>query len=253
VTIPTVGVIISYGEARYFLDRYGAVLAAAGALPAYLPYPAAEATLEGYLDTMDGIVATGGEDVHPDEYGEAAIPELGAVDRARDRFELALLRRAVERDRPVLAICRGVQALNVALGGTLHQDVRAQVPGALRHEPTPLWTDGGEPTPCGHDVRVSEGSLLADTVRRRRLAVNSYHHQAVCRPGRGVRVAARAPDGLAEAIEVPARRFVLGVQWHPELLLGQDAGTEALLDRFVGACARAARPRGPAAGAAARA
>jgi putative glutamine amidotransferase len=142
----------------------------------------------------------------------------------------------VERDRPVLAICRGLQALNVALGGTLYQDLRAEVPGALRHEPDAPWDAEGRLAPSAHDVAVEPGTLLAGTTGRTRLAVNSYHHQAVREPGAGVRVAARAPDGVVEAIELPARRFVLGVQWHLELLDG-DPVAEAILGRFLEACA----------------
>jgi putative glutamine amidotransferase len=233
---PTVGVIVSYGEARLFLERYGQVLERAGAVPVYLPYPAGPATVERHLAGCDGFMATGGEDVDPAEYGQAPRPELGPVDRARDRFELALLRRAVERDRPVLAICRGVQALNVALGGTLYQDLRAEVPGALAHEPDPVWDAAGRLAPCGHDVTVEPGTLLAGTTGRTRLSVNSYHHQAVREPGAGVRVVARAPDGVVEAIELPSRRFALGVQWHLELLDG-DRATDAILGRFLEACA----------------
>jgi putative glutamine amidotransferase len=236
VRVPTVGVIVSYGEARLFLERYGQVLERAGAVPVYLPYPAAPATVERHLAGCDGFMATGGEDVDPAEYGQAPRPQLGPVDRARDRFELPLLRRAVERDRPVLAICRGIQALNVALGGTLYQDLRAEVPAALRHEPDPPWDAQGRLVPSAHDVTVEPGTLLAGTTGRARLAVNSYHHQAVREPGAGVRVAARAPDGVVEAIELPARRFVLGVQWHLELLDG-DPAAEAILGRFLEACA----------------
>jgi putative glutamine amidotransferase len=233
---PTVGVIVSYGEARLFLERYGEMLERAGAVPVYLPYPTRPATIERHLARCDGFMATGGEDVDPAEYGHAPRPELGPVDRGRDRFELALLRRAVERDRPVLAICRGTQALNVALGGTLYQDLRAEVPGALPHEPDPLWEPGGRLAPCGHDVTVEPGTLLAGTTGRARLSVNSYHHQAVREPGAGVRVAARAPDGVVEAIELPSRRFALGVQWHLELLDG-DRAAAAILGRFLEACA----------------
>jgi putative glutamine amidotransferase len=233
---PTVGVIVSYGEARLFLERYGEMLERAGAVPVYLPYPTRPATIERHLARCDGFMATGGEDVDPAEYGHAPRPELGPVDRGRDRFELALLRRAVERDRPVLAVCRGTQALNVALGGTLYQDLRAEVPGALPHEPDPLWEPGGRLAPCGHDVTVEPGTLLAGTTGRARLSVNSYHHQAVREPGAGVRVAARAPDGVVEAIELPSRRFALGVQWHLELLDG-DRAAAAILGRFLEACA----------------
>ncbi len=253
MTIPKVGVIISYGEERLFLERYGQVLEAAGALPAYLPYPARSATLDGYLEWADGILATGGEDVHPEEYGEPPIPGLRAVDRARDRFELALLRRAVERDRPVLAICRGVQALNVAMGGTLYQDLRTQVPEGLVHEPEPLWDGDGRLAACGHEVTVEEGSALAAMLGRRRVSVNSYHHQAIREPGADVRIVARAPDGVVEAVELPARRFVLGLQWHLELMLGEGAGAEAILGRFVDECGRAAGSVGRALAAGGRA
>jgi len=238
MTAPRVGVIISYGEERLFLERYGQMLDAAGALPVYLPYPVGDGTLDRYLELTDGIMATGGEDVHPEEYGERPIPELGAVDRARDRLELALLRRAVAGDRPVLAICRGVQALNVAMGGTLYQDLPAQVAGALTHEPRPLWEAEGRLTPCEHEVLVEAGSILATTLGRGRRSVNSYHHQAVREPGAGVRVVARAPDGVIEAVELPARRFVLGLQWHLELTYGRDAGAQAILGRFVEECGR---------------
>jgi putative glutamine amidotransferase len=236
VSVPTVGVIVSYGEARLFLERYGQVLERAGAVPVYLPYPASPETIERHLAGCDGFMATGGEDVDPAEYGQAPRPGLGPVDRARDGFEVPLLRRAVERDRPVLAICRGAQALNVALGGTLHQDLRAEMPGALCHEPDPLWDAEGRLAPCAHEVAVEPGTLLAGMTGRARLSVNSYHHQAVREPGTGVRIAARAPDGVVEAIELPLRRFALGVQWHLELLDG-DPVAEAILGRFLEACA----------------
>jgi putative glutamine amidotransferase len=240
VATPTVGVIMSYAEERLFLERYGRVLEAAGALPVYLPYPAGEAALDGYLRWCDGFVATGGEDIDPAEYGERPLPELGPVDRARDAFELALLRRAVARDRPVLGICRGVQALNVAVGGRLYQDLRAQRPGTLVHEPVPLWDADGRLAACSHEVAVEPDSRLAAALGRTHLAVNSYHHQAVSHPGRDVRVVARAPDGVVEAIELPRHRFAVGVQWHLELMVGQDGGAEALLGRFLEACGRSA-------------
>jgi putative glutamine amidotransferase len=128
----------------------------------------------------------------------------------------------------------------VALGGTLYQDLGAQVPDVLTHEPAPLWEAAGRLTACEHEVAVEEGSVLAATLGRRRLSVNSYHHQAIREPGAGVRVVARAPDGVIEAVELPARRFVLGLQWHLELMLGDGAGAEAILARFVAECGRAA-------------
>lgn len=163
------------------------------------------------LDRLDGLVFSGGPDLDPAVYGQARHPRLGPdVDRAGDEYELALLAGATERDLPLLAICRGMQALNVSRGGTLHQHLPdiTDLAHGQRHAPF-------EPA---HPVSVARGSRLHQLARASELGVNSFHHQAVARLGAGLSVSATAPDGTIEAVTDPDATFVLGVQWHPEVL-----------------------------------
>jgi putative glutamine amidotransferase len=158
------------------------------------------------------------------------------VNRRRDDFELALTREALRRDAPILAICRGQQVLNVATGGTLVQDIPSTIEGAMLHGGT------GPRSRRAHRAEVAEGSRLRTILGRDELSVNSIHHQSVDRPGEGVVVSARCPeDGVVEGVEMPARRFVVGVQWHPESFWNQPDSFQALFDAHVGAC-RATAP-----------
>ena len=163
---------------------------------------------------VDGVLLPGGGDVLPSHYGEAAHPAFSAAEAGRDEYELELARRALEADLPLLAICRGIQVLNVACGGSLVQDIPDQVGTMLNH------TLREPPHAIAHDVWIADGSLL-ETLMRERLEgdtcpVNSRHHQAPMALGKGLVTSATAPDGVIEAIEDPAKRFCLGVQWHPE-------------------------------------
>jgi putative glutamine amidotransferase len=192
---------------------YLRTLDAAGAMPVVLP-PVGDA--EEYLERLDGICLSGGPDLDPDAYGALERhSELGPTEPSLDAFELALLSGAIERGLPILAICRGAQALNVACGGTLHQ----HVPG---HRQTELAT---EPS---HSVELEPRSRVARIAGARTLAVNSFHHQAVDRVGTGLRVVARAEDGTVEAVE--GAGFVVGVQWHAETLARHMCLFEALVD-----------------------
>jgi putative glutamine amidotransferase len=175
--------------------------------------PVAEA-----LADVDGLLLTGGGDVEPARYGESAHERVEEIDPARDTFEIALIAAARKQDLPIFAICRGVQVLNVAGGGTLVQDIPSQVPGALKHS---LVVPPHPPYELAHEVWVEKDSLLASLLGDRLVGsdtcdVNSRHHQAVKIVAAGYRVSATAPDGVIEAIEDPASRFCLGVQWHPE-------------------------------------
>lgn len=166
------------------------------------------------LDRIDALVLTGGGDVDPGLYGEAPHASFSPAEPGRDAFELELTRGALERGLPLLAICRGIQVLNVAAGGSLVQDIPSQVPGALEHRvSTP-------PSAIAHEVWVTPGSALASLMAERldedALLVNSRHHQAVARLAPGFVATATAPDGVIEAIEGPDLPFCLGVQWHPE-------------------------------------
>jgi putative glutamine amidotransferase len=206
---------------------YDAAVRRAGATPRPLSLddPATSA-----LDGVDGLLLTGGDDVDPALYGEAPHPTYDVSEPGRDAFEIDLVRRALDANLPVLAICRGLQVLNVALGGTLIQDIPSEPGVRLPHDPD------GPPTTLAHTVTVSPGSSLAaligpDDVR----AVNSRHHQAVRTLGRGLVVTATAPDGIIEAAEVPAARFCVGVQWHPENFHATGE-FDRLFEGFVAAC-----------------
>jgi putative glutamine amidotransferase len=177
----------------------------------------ASADVEETIAGIDGLMLTGGEDIAPSRYGEVAHDTVTAAEPGRDEFEIALVAAARARNLPILAICRGVQVLNVACGGTLVQDIPSQIAGALAHS---LAVPQHEPYELAHEVWVDKDSLLARLMRERlvdeALEVNSRHHQAVKQVAPGFVATATAPDGVIEAIEDPAARFCLGVQWHPE-------------------------------------
>jgi putative glutamine amidotransferase len=220
---------------------------AAGGLPVVMP-PMDEEAIEPLLDRLDGICLSGGPDLDPSLYEEEPHPELGPVEPDLDRFELAVAARADAREMPILAICRGTQALNIVRGGALHQHL-PDLSTEVAHRQT---NPGTEPS---HAVAVDPGSELAavlDGAAVEVADVNSFHHQAIDVLGEGLEVSARAPDGTVEAIEDPTRRFLIGVQWHAETLVHRPAEAE-LFRRFVEACRddgaeyeRAARRRGVA-------
>ncbi|MEA2218594.1 MAG: putative glutamine amidotransferase [Solirubrobacteraceae bacterium] len=184
----------------------------AGALALLLvPDPALVEDPDEVLDRVDGLLLAGGADVDPASYGAAPHPLTVAPDAARDAFEVALVRRALRRDLPLLGICRGMQIINVARGGTLHQDL-PELLGHEHHRRVAGSFDGAD-----HDVRLLAGSLAARVAGERLHATKSHHHQGVDRIGEGLRVTGWATiDDLPEAIEEPNNRFALGVQWHPE-------------------------------------
>jgi len=185
--------------------------------------------------SVDGVLLPGGGDVLPSIYGEAAHQTFSAAEPGRDDYELELARRAVAADLPVLAICRGIQVLNVACGGSLVQDIPAQLGTTVNHvlrEP---------PHAIAHDVWIAEGSLLEQLMRERlqtdTCPVNSRHHQAPMTLGQGLIASATAPDGVVEAIEDPGKRFCLGVQWHPENFY-RTGEFRSLFEGFVQAAGR---------------
>ncbi len=182
------------------------------------------ARAEAYLDRIDGLLLTGGDDPDPILFGEDPHPRIDLVDPRRDHFEIALVQGARARNLPLFGICRGVQILNIALGGDIYQDVPSQTGTGLQH--TQRRLDDGP----WHAVDIRAESHLAKIVGARQIRVNSFHHQACRRPGSGLSVCATAGDGIAEALEDSGQAFCLGVQWHPEL--GGDGGAE-LFDAFV--------------------
>lgn len=194
---------------------YVRAVAGGGGVPLVIPPYLEEAPLQAILHTIDGLVLSGGGDIHPAEFGEEDSGLLWRVDERRDRAELPLAEWALVEELPLLAICRGIQVLNVAAGGTLIQDISTQVPDALSHSSV-----AGRPVPSiAHTVEVSPDSRLARLVGAGELGVNSAHHQAVKDVGRELVVTARAPDGIIEGLEAPDHPFCIGVQWHPEVMV----------------------------------
>jgi putative glutamine amidotransferase len=222
---------------------------AAGGLPMVIP-PMDEEAIEPLLDRLDGLCLSGGPDLDPTHYGAEPHAELGPTEPDLDRFELTLARRADAREMPILAICRGTQALNVARGGVLHQ----HLPELGEEIPHRQQNPGTEPS---HPVRIERGSRLAAALGYEEevqvadcLDVNSFHHQAIDRLGDELAVTARAPDGTIEGIEDPRRRFLIGVQWHAETMVHR-AFEASLFRNFVEASRRSSadpgvNPRGAA-------
>lgn len=220
-------------------QAYLSAVIAAGGVPVLLPLGLDEARLLEALGRADELLLAGGEDMAPALFGEEPLPGLGAVDPERDAAELTLARRALEAGIPLLAICRGIQVLNVAAGGTLFQDIPSQVPGALKHD---CFYPAYPRDHIAHTVEIAPGSRLAavaqDAILRSNVPVNSLHHQAVKILGAGLRVVAQAPDGIVEAVEGTGDAWVLGVQWHPEELASGRADMRAIFRAFVEAAGR---------------
>jgi len=210
-------------------ENYFSAVVRAGGLPIALPHEP-ERTKE-YLSLIDGLVVTGGNfDVDPALFGAAKRHDSVSTKDRRTAFELAITRAAHTADMPALGICGGEQLMNVALGGTLIQHIPDVIPNAIAHEQSNPRNE------AGHAVALKQGTMLYKIAGRVKMQVNSAHHQAVDAAAPGLKVNALAPDGVIEGIEDPARRWFVGVQWHPEFAI--DAGDVRLFDSFVAACQR---------------
>ena len=225
--------LIGVTNCRKLEDYRQAVIHAGGDVRVLDP----SADLAGTLAGLDGLLLTGGGDIDPAKYGEAPHPTMSPAETGRDDFELGLVKLARERQMPILAICRGIQVLNVACGGTLVQDIASLVPGAMSHR---LDVPPHQPMEFAHEVWIDKDSQLSRIMRERlnddACDVNSRHHQAIRQIAPGFIVSATAPDGVIEAIEDPAARFCLGVQWHPENFF-RTGEFRSIFDSFLEAAA----------------
>ena len=226
---PIIG-ITTYGRdanGRYTLpSEYVAAIERAGAVPVLIPPVAAHAAR--YLELVDGVVLAGGGDLDPAHYGGATHATLYGIDRSRDALELELARRVVGRQHPVLAICRGMQVLNVALGGTLIEHLPAEVGEDVLHRAPPR-------EPVAHAVEIKPGSRLASITGTAKAAPMSWHHQAIRNLAPGLETVATAPDGTIEAVEMERHPWLIAVQWHPELTADTDPAQQRLFDALVSA------------------
>lgn len=222
------GPTLLHTATRFYVDA----VVRAGGTPFVLPALGAD-VVPDMLGALDGVVVTGGGDVAPARYGATPSDEVGNVDPERDDFDLMLVREALDRDIPVLAICRGMQVVNVALGGSLVQHIDG-------HQ---ALDDPGAPV---HEVEIAPDSDLAAALGVTSLDVNSMHHQAVLEPAPGLRAVAWAPDGSVEAVEQPGNRHLVSVQWHPELMV-EHRVQQGLFNQLVERADRSRRPeRSPA-------
>ncbi|PJJ30006.1 gamma-glutamyl-gamma-aminobutyrate hydrolase family protein [Lacrimispora celerecrescens] len=211
---------------------YMRALKAAGAIPVVMPLDASEEDLKQLTKDMDGFLFTGGPDVHPFLFGEETQAHCGNVSPARDQMEISLLPMIMELRKPVLGICRGIQVLNIALGGNIWQDIPSQV---TREFPLAHSQPFSYDMPC-HTVALTEGSLLARISESSSIKVNSMHHQAVRDLAPGLIASAYSPDHLIEALEMTDYPFFIGVQWHPEYLWEKNKEAFRLFQTFVNAC-----------------
>jgi putative glutamine amidotransferase len=220
-------------------QQYVRVLVAAGAVPWIIPLLEGDpASLRAIYERVDGIFLPGGVDLDPSAYCEGPSSLVGRTDPARDEIELTLTRWALDDHKPLLAVCRGIQVVNVAAGGSVHQDLATQLPGAIKHDYFPTRNQYTRDL-LVHDVEVTEGSKLHALLGAPVVKVNSMHHQGIKSLAVGLRPTAFAPDGLIEGLESPNGHFLLGVQWHPEALVERDPRMQRLFAAFI----EAAQPR----------
>ena len=229
---------VTGGSAK--LKNYLEAARQAGAEPVSVSLLLSASELQELARTLDGLLLTGSPaDVDPARFGAARRPECANPDQDRERTDFTLLEHAFAEHKPVLAICFGIQSLNVFLGGTLIQDIPSEMHTEIKHE----WhREKGDPEPF-HAARIEPGSQLAQLTGANEALVNSSHHQSVKEPGRGLRIAARAPDGVIEAVEWTGdSNWVMGVQWHPERMAATDALAQSLFRSLVSAAAARKSP-----------
>lgn len=233
---PIIGITTSINAEETVLEMnrtYTDAIMHAGAIPVLLPPTENPDLLAQYVQLIDGLLLSGGGDINPEYFSENQHWSCGDVSPVRDSFEIALCRRFIQTHKPVLGICRGIQLLNVALGGTLYQDLQTEFPAqtlAHRQKQRSLYPS--------HHVNVDEASFLANVLEASSITVNSHHHQAVRIVAPPLTAVAYSSDGVIEAIEMPQHPFCIGVQWHPERLYNNADNSvhTKLFRRFIAAC-----------------
>lgn len=232
---PVIGITSSHDDKNKILtvpDGYYKAVYRAGGLPFILSYDDTKDTIDDYFNELDGLLLTGGVDIDPMYYHEEPVPELGTVCPIRDGFEIELAKYFIIHQKPVFGICRGIQVINVAMGGSLYQDIQSERNGkSLKHQqdcPSEY---------ASHNVRIKEGSLIQKIMNGNlQIRVNSSHHQSVKQIGTGLTVSANASDGVIEAVEGIENDMVFGVQWHPENMFQSNELMYQLFDYFVRMC-----------------
>ena len=227
---PTVGVLPLWDEDKnsiWMLPGYMDGLLSAGALPVILPFSTENSDLERIFEICDGFLFTGGQDVSPALYNEIPIDGINCICEKRDILEIEIFRRAFALDKPILGICRGIQLINVAMGGTLYQDLHLQYPSDIIHRQSPPYDIPS------HTVTIEERCPLFNCLGINSADVNSSHHQAIKNLAPGLKAMAYSADGIIEAVYSPDRTFLWAVQWHPERLYNKDENNKKIFNAFV--------------------
>ena len=211
-------------------DFYFDAVQKAGGVPVIIPSVTDEETIEEYARILDGVVFTGGHDVWPQRFGEEPVKQVVEITHERDQLELVLFHKSYGAGIPILGICRGLQLVNIALGGTLYQDIYSQVEGVGGH------SFGYNPEEVYHSIQIEEGSIMKEIYNRETVHVNSEHHQAIKDLGRDLKVTSRAPDGIIESIESTNDKFVFAVQYHPEAIAPKYPEHQKIFNYFVEKC-----------------
>lgn len=217
----------SQKDSLWLVPGYIKMLEEAGAVPLILPLTDSQRELDCLFNLCGGFLLTGGQDVSPSLYGEERSPLCGEVSFERDVMDSYILKRAVNEDKPIFGICRGIQLMNAALGGTLYQDLPTERPSAVEHHMSPPYDR------AAHSVNILSDSALRGVLGKEKIGVNSYHHQAVKTLAPVLRAAAVSEDGIIEAVEMPSARFFMGVQWHPEFSYKTDENSRKIVRAFV--------------------
>lgn len=225
-----VGVMPLYDEEKdsyWMLPGYMKMLEAEDAIPIMLPLTSRTSELAYFLEFCGGFLLTGGQDVSPSIYHNDKKPWCGQCCEIRDEMDRYILTRAIEQDKPVLGICRGIQLMNACYGGTLYQDLQKEYASGIDHHMKPPYDR------VAHQVTLQKGTPLFDMLHKEQIGVNSYHHQAINELSPDFRAMAVSEDGLIEGIYMPSRRFIMGVQWHPELSYMIDGNSKKLIKAFA--------------------
>lgn len=233
--IPVIGVTPHYDSENNrvcIASMYLEAVMDAGGVPLLLPLKAEYQSLAAAANLCDGFLFTGGPDIDPFRFGEETIPECDVVYPDRDEMEEVIFKAALKEKKPVFGICRGIQVLNVFLGGTLYQDIPAQ----FHSSPSICHSQKSGRTVLSHSVSIESGTPLSDIIKADTLMVNSFHHQAIKDLAPGLKAAARSKDGLIEAVYMEEHPFFLAVQWHPEHLFRVNEGAKKLFHAFVESC-----------------
>ena len=232
MTRPIIGITVDI-ENDGFLSSphsYFSSVEKSGGLPLIIPFLENDDTIDRLVALCDGFLFSGGNDIAPERYGENKIEQCGEIAPLRDELEFKLLDKLLKTEKPILAVCRGAQLINVAFGGTLIQDIPTESPSSVSHRQTePKFSHS-------HSVNVKEGTPLFDLVKKTRIPANSFHHQAIKTLADGLQVMATADDGVIEAVWHTEKRYIRAYQWHPERLFDIDQNSVAIFEDFIKSC-----------------